>query len=148
MFWPLSRGKNTGRSNEPRVRRALSSLEHARARPRVPRVAPNGQPTPWPAPAPIKPPRRRSHSSVHAQTSPELNSPLFARARRVRGHPSPCRCRLASPASPNPVRSLETSVHAPVKLPEQGIEACFAGEASPRSPEFTTPPECVDQVNH
>jgi hypothetical protein len=33
-----------------------------------------------------------------------------------------------------------------VKLPERGIEACFAGEASPRSPEFTTPPECVDRV--
>jgi hypothetical protein len=39
-------------------------------------------------------------------------------------------------------------VHAPVKLPERGIEACVAGEASPRSPEFTTPPECVDRVNH
>jgi hypothetical protein len=39
-------------------------------------------------------------------------------------------------------------VHAPVKLPEQGIEACFAREASPRSPEFTTPPEYVDRVIH
>jgi hypothetical protein len=39
-------------------------------------------------------------------------------------------------------------VHAPVKLPEQGIESCFAGEASPRSLEFTTPPECVDRVIH
>jgi hypothetical protein len=146
MFWPISRGKNTGRSNEPRVRRALSSPEHACARARVPRVAPNGQPTPWPTPAPIKPPRRRPHSSVHAQTSPELNSPSFARARCVRGHPSPCRRRPASPASPNPIRSLETSVHASVKLPERGIEACFTGEASPRSPEFTTPPECVDRV--
>jgi hypothetical protein len=35
-----------------------------------------------------------------------------------------------------------------VKLPEQGIEACFAGEASPRSPEFSTPPEYVDWVIH
>jgi hypothetical protein len=39
-------------------------------------------------------------------------------------------------------------VHSSVKLPERGIEACFAGEASPRSPEFTTPPECVDRVIH
>jgi hypothetical protein len=35
-----------------------------------------------------------------------------------------------------------------VKLPEQGIEACFAGEASPRSPEFSTPPEYVGRVIH
>jgi hypothetical protein len=39
-------------------------------------------------------------------------------------------------------------VHSSVKLLERGIEACFAGEASPRSPEFTTPPEYVDQVIH
>ena len=137
-----------GRSNEPRVRRALSSPEHARARPRVPRVVPNGQPTPWPAPVPIKPPRRRPHSSAHAQTSPELNSPSFARVRRVRGHPSHCRRRPASPVFPNPVQPSETSVHDSVKLPERGIEACFAGEASPRSPEFSTPPEYVDRVIH
>jgi hypothetical protein len=37
-------------------------------------------------------------------------------------------------------------VHNSVKLSERGIEACFAGEASPRSPEFTTPPEYVDRV--
>jgi hypothetical protein len=48
--------------NEPHVRRALSSSEHDRARPRVPRVAPNGQPTPWPAPAPIKPPQGVDHT--------------------------------------------------------------------------------------
>jgi hypothetical protein len=35
-----------------------------------------------------------------------------------------------------------------VKLTERGIEACFAGEASPWSPEFKTPPECVDRVSH
>jgi hypothetical protein len=39
-------------------------------------------------------------------------------------------------------------VHISVKLPERGIEACFAGEASPRSPEFSTPPEYVDRVIH
>jgi hypothetical protein len=40
------------------------------------------------------------------------------------------------------------SKHTSVKLPERGIEACFAGEASPRSPEFSTPPEYVDRVIH
>jgi hypothetical protein len=39
-------------------------------------------------------------------------------------------------------------VHNSVKLPERGIEACLAGEASPRSPEFTIPPEYVDRVIH
>jgi hypothetical protein len=32
-------------------------------------------------------------------------------------------------------------VHNSVKLPERGIEACFTGEASPRSLELSTPPE-------
>jgi hypothetical protein len=35
-----------------------------------------------------------------------------------------------------------------VKLPERGIEACFAGEASPRSLELTPSPEYVDRVIH
>jgi hypothetical protein len=85
---------------------------------------------------------------AHPQASPELSSPPFARARRVRGHPSHCRRRPASPAFPSPIQPSETSVHNSVKLPERGIEACFAGEASPRSPELSTPPECVDRVNH
>jgi hypothetical protein len=35
-----------------------------------------------------------------------------------------------------------------VKLPERGIEVCFAGEASPRSPESLRPPANVDRVSH
>jgi hypothetical protein len=31
-------------------------------------------------------------------------------------------------------------------LPEQGIELCLAGEASPRSPDFTRPPVNVDRA--
>jgi hypothetical protein len=114
---------------------------------RAPRRA-NGQPTPWPAPAPIKPTQVSTALFAHPQTSPELNSPSFARAQRVRGHPSPCHRRPASPALPNPVQPSETREHTSVKLPERGIEVCFAGEASPRSPEFTTPPECMDRVIH
>jgi hypothetical protein len=41
---------------------------------------------------------------------------------------------------------LEETVHASVKLPEQGIGLCFAGEASPWSPDFTRPPVNVDRV--
>jgi hypothetical protein len=37
-------------------------------------------------------------------------------------------------------------VHASVKLPEQGIELCLAGEASPQSPDFTRPPVNVDRA--
>jgi hypothetical protein len=39
-------------------------------------------------------------------------------------------------------------VHTSVKLPEQGIGVPFAGEASPRSPELSPPPEHVDRVSH
>jgi hypothetical protein len=88
------------------------------------------------------------HYSAHAQASPEFSSPSFARTRRVRGHSSHCRRRPASPASPSPIQPSEMIVHAPVKLPERGIEAYLAGEASPGSPELSTPPECVDRVIH
>jgi hypothetical protein len=36
--------------------------------------------------------------------------------------------------------------HASVKLPKQGIRLCFAGEASPRSPDFARLPVNVDRV--
>jgi hypothetical protein len=68
--------------------------------------------------------------------------------RRVRGHPSPCHCRPANQALPNPVRPSEKTEHTSVKLPERGIEVCFAGEASPRSPDSIRPPASVDRVSH
>jgi hypothetical protein len=59
-----------------------------------------------------------------------------------------CHRRPASRAIPNPVQPSEKTVHTSVRLPERGIGVCFAGEASPRSPELSTPPEYVDRVNH
>ena len=59
-----------------------------------------------------------------------------------------CHRRPASRAIPNPVQPSEKTVHTSVKLPEQGIGVCFAGEASRCSPELSTPPEYVDQVIH
>jgi hypothetical protein len=38
-------------------------------------------------------------------------------------------------------------VHTSVRLLERGIGVHFAGEASPRSPELSTPLEYVDRVN-
>jgi hypothetical protein len=37
-------------------------------------------------------------------------------------------------------------VHTSLKLPERGIGVCFAGEASPRTPDSTRPPASVDRV--
>ena len=51
---------------------------------------------------------------------------------------SPCHRRPAIRAIPNPVQPSEKAVHTSVRLPERGIGVCFAGEASPRSPEFST----------
>jgi hypothetical protein len=121
---------------------------HARACPRAPRVAPKASRCHAPRPRLLSPLRRRPHPSACAQPHWSSNSPSFARARRVRGHPSLCRCRPANQVLPNPVQPSERTEHTSVKLPERGIEVCFAGEASPRSPEFTTPPECVDRVIH
>jgi hypothetical protein len=74
------------------------------------------------------------------------NHRLLPRARRARGRPIPRHRRPASRASPNLVQPSEKTVHASVKLPEQGIGVCFAGEASPRSPDFARPPVNVDRV--
>jgi hypothetical protein len=68
------------------------------------------------------------------------------RARRARGHPSPCHYRPANRALPSHARPLEETVHASLKLPEQGIRLCFAGEASPLSSDFARPPVNVDRV--
>jgi hypothetical protein len=74
------------------------------------------------------------------------NHRRLPRARRARGRPIPRHRTPASRASPKPVQPSEKTVHASVKLPEQGIRVCFTGEASPRSPEFTRPPVSVDRV--
>jgi hypothetical protein len=81
-------------------------------------------------------------------TSPEL-----ARRRLpVRSEPAAaqplCHRRPASRAIPNPVLPSEKLVHTSVRLPEQGIGVSFTGEASPRSPELSPPPEHVDRVSH
>jgi hypothetical protein len=67
--------------------------------------------------------------------------------RRARGHPIPRHRRPASRALPSHARPLEWTVHASVKLPEQGIGLCLAGEASPRSLDFARSPVNVDRVS-
>ena len=61
---------------------------------------------------------------------------------------SPCHRRPANRTLPSPVQPSEKTVHTSVKLPERGIEVCFAGEASPRSPDSIRPPASVDRVSH
>jgi hypothetical protein len=103
--------------------------------------------------APASPPRAYKAPSGVDRTPPRTLDPTGARnhrhlprARRARGHPSPCHHRPANRALPNPVQPSEKTVHASVKLLEQGIGVCFAGGASPRSPDFTRPPVNVDRV--
>jgi hypothetical protein len=67
--------------------------------------------------------------------------------RRARGHPIPRHRRPACRALSSHARPSEETVHASVKLPEQGIGLCLAGEASPRSPDFTRPPVNIDWVS-
>jgi hypothetical protein len=75
------------------------------------------------------------------------NHRRLPRARRARGHLIPRHRRPASRALPSHARPSEETVRASVKLPEQGIGLCFAGEASPRSLDFTRPSVNVDRVN-
>jgi hypothetical protein len=81
-------------------------------------------------------------------TSPELaRRRLPVRSESAAAQPL-CHHRPASRTIPNPVLPSEKLVHTSVRLPEQGIGVPFAGEASPRSPEFSPPPEHVDRVSH
>jgi hypothetical protein len=129
-----------GRRTPPRVRRALRAPEHARARPRAPRATPSrASAYKSPSGADRTPPRTLDLTGAR-------NHQRLPRARRAHGHPSPCHHRPANRALPSHARPLEETVHASVKLPEQGIGLCFAGEASPRSPDFVRPPVNVDRV--
>jgi hypothetical protein len=67
--------------------------------------------------------------------------------RRARGHPIPRHRRPACRALSSHARPSEETLHASVMLPEQGIGLCLAGEASPRSPDFTRSPVNVDRVS-
>ena len=119
-----------------------------------------------PAPDPARPAPRQavpvSHARAHAykahrsfnRTPPRALDLTGARdhrrlpcKRRACGHPSPCHCRPACRALPSHARPSEETVHASVKLPEQGIGLCLAREASPRSPDFTRSPVNVDRVS-
>jgi hypothetical protein len=124
----------------PRVRRALRASEHARARHQA---------------ASVSPARARAYKSPSGvdRTPPRTldltgarNHRRLPRAWHARGHPSPCHRRPANRALPSHARPLEETVHASVKLPEQGIGLCFAGEASPRSSDFARPPVNVDRI--
>jgi hypothetical protein len=143
MFRPLSRGKNTGRSKEPRVRRALSSPEHARARP----ASCQRQAGAMARARAYKTPRDLDRTPPHAlnlagaQTHRRLPVHSVSAAAR-----SPCHRRPANRTLPSPVQPSKETVHTSEKLPERGIEVCFAGEASPRSPDSTRPPASVDRV--
>jgi hypothetical protein len=94
-----------------------------------------------------KAPRNLDHTPPHAL---DLAGAQTHRRLPVHGVPaaarSPCHHRPASKAFPNPVQPSKKTVHTSVRLPEQGIGVCFAGEASPRSPDSTRPPASVDRV--
>jgi hypothetical protein len=81
------------------------------------------------------------------QTSPELARRRLPVRSESAAAQSLCHRRPASGAIPNSVQPSEKTVHTSAKLPERGIGVYFAGEASPRSPELSTPPEYVDRVN-
>jgi hypothetical protein len=122
------------------------------------------QSTPAPDPArpaprqavPASPARARAYKSPSGvdHTPPRTldltearNHRRLPHARRAHGHASPCHRRPANRALPSHAQPLKKTVHASVKLPEQGIRLCFTGEASPRSPDFARPPVNVDWVN-
>jgi hypothetical protein len=139
---------NKGRRTLPRVRRALSTPEHAqRSTPRAPRrVEPRS--CLLLAPAPIKPTEASTVLLRARSTSPE---PEITGVCPTNGVPaatrSPRHRRPTNRAFPSHARPSEETVHASVKLPERGIGLCLVREASPRSPDFTRSPVNVDRVS-
>jgi hypothetical protein len=127
------------------TRSGLARARPTRA-PRAPRRA-KAKPAPWPAPAPIKHPGTSTVPFRTRSTSPEPKNhrrlPVHGVSAAAR---SPCHRRPANRTLPNPVQPSEKTVHTSVKLPERGIGVCFAGEASPRSPDSTRSPVSVDRV--
>jgi hypothetical protein len=106
--------------------------------------------------APVSPARARAYKAPLDvdRTPPRTLDLTGARDHRrlpckrcARSHPIPCHRRPACRALPNHARPSKETMHASVKLPEQGIGLCLAGEASPRSPDFTRPPVNVDRVS-
>ena len=149
--WPLSRAKNTGRSNAPRVRRALSSPEHARARAPRARVAPNGRAGAPAASAPIKPaPALGCLPRYLLRTSPDSPEPAIASGDLPAARQ--CRPRTTAVANPSPVplRSIQAPgsfLVRPSALLKLEPRARVTGEAKSRSPEFKNSPAHVDRVN-
>jgi hypothetical protein len=125
--------------------------ERARARP-----APNpARPAPRRV-APVSPARARAYKAHRSfnRTPPRALDLTGARdhrrlpcKQRACGHPIPRHRRPTNRAFPSRARPSEWTVHASVKLPEKGIGLCLAGEASPRSPNFTRLPVNIDRVS-
>jgi hypothetical protein len=106
--------------------------------------------------APVSPARTRAYKAHRSFNRTPLRALHLTGARdhrrlpcgqRARGHPIPHHRRPTNRAFPSRARPSEWTVHASVKLPERGIGLCFAGEASPRSPDFTRSPVNVDRVS-
>jgi hypothetical protein len=126
--------------------------EHARARPRPTPRAPRraeSRPCPLLAPAPIKPPQASTVLPRARSTSPEPKTtgvcPAHGVPAATRAPATGDRPTESFPATSDPRK--RPCMHASVKLPEQGIGLCFAGKASPRSPDFTRSVVNVDRVN-
>jgi hypothetical protein len=66
--------------------------------------------------------------------------------RRASRRPSTHHRRPANRAIPSPVRPSRETLCASVKLPEQGIELCLAGDTDSGSPDFTRSPASVDRA--
>jgi hypothetical protein len=122
--------------------------ERARARP-APEPA---RPTPRQA-TPVSPARAYKASQGFDRTPPSALDLTGARdrwslpcTRRASGRPSTRHRRPANRAIPRPVWPSKETLRASVKLPEQGIELCLAGDAGSMSPDFTQPPANVDRA--
>jgi hypothetical protein len=109
-----------------------------------------------PRAAPVSPARARAYKAHRSfnRTPPRALHLTGARdyrrlpcRQRARGQPIPRHRRPTNRAFPSRARPSEWTVHASVKLPEQGIGLCLTGEASPRSPDFTRSPVNVDRVS-
>jgi hypothetical protein len=126
------------------TRSGLARARPTRA-PHAPRHA-KAQPAPWPAPAPIKHLGTSTVLLRTRSTSPEPKTTGVCPCTACLRPPDPRHRRPANRTIPDPVQPLEKTVHTLVKLRDRGIRVCFAGKASPRSPDFARPPVSVDRV--
>jgi hypothetical protein len=145
-----------GKKQTPTCSTRSGAPEHALALSPACTAPRRAKPVPLPAPSQTRAPARaRAYKTSQGfNRTPPLALDLAGAqdhrrlpcTQHASSRPSTHQRRPANRAIPNPVRSSRETLRASVKLPEQRIELCLAGDTDSGSPDFTRSPAYVDRA--